>query len=233
MEHLDVCKTNGSSGLPARSSLQPPSINHVPNPDRPSNPFSVTTQPEWVERQTGQGPSLPARIPHRDLPSATNGAAMPPLQPMKSSIGSGGQVRIPNRSASQVSSASAASAVSDTSSGKVMQRPSVPRKPVQLSSYSSQNPALGAIKSPETIGRNNAAPAPPPPRRSNTGEAGRNTSALAVPPRASPAKSLLDDEDGIGKPSLPPRSNTAAFMDDADEGGDGGSLSSWQPLRPT
>ncbi|KAF2201845.1 hypothetical protein GQ43DRAFT_462844 [Delitschia confertaspora ATCC 74209] len=37
------------NGLPARSRVQPPSNDHFPNPNRPSNPFKPSPEPDWVE----------------------------------------------------------------------------------------------------------------------------------------------------------------------------------------
>lgn len=36
-------------GLPVRSNVDPPAGNMTPNPQRPSNPFSPTTEPDWVK----------------------------------------------------------------------------------------------------------------------------------------------------------------------------------------
>ncbi|ORY00017.1 SacI homology domain-domain-containing protein [Clohesyomyces aquaticus] len=37
------------NGLPARSRVQAPSNDHLPNPKRPSNPFTPSPEPDWVE----------------------------------------------------------------------------------------------------------------------------------------------------------------------------------------
>lgn len=37
------------NGLPARSLVQPPNSNFLPNPNRPSNPFTPSLEPDWVE----------------------------------------------------------------------------------------------------------------------------------------------------------------------------------------
>lgn len=50
------------SGLPARSRVQPPSADHFPNSKRPSNPFTPSPEPDWVEvRTTGRPEPPPAR----------------------------------------------------------------------------------------------------------------------------------------------------------------------------
>ncbi|KAJ4344445.1 Inositol-1,4,5-trisphosphate 5-phosphatase 1 [Didymosphaeria variabile] len=50
------------NGLPARSRVQPSSNDHFPNPKRPSNPFTPSPEPDWVEvRTTGRPEPPPAR----------------------------------------------------------------------------------------------------------------------------------------------------------------------------
>jgi hypothetical protein len=51
------------NGLPARSRVQPPSHDHFPNPKRPSNPFTPSPEPDWVEvkRMGGKPEPPPAR----------------------------------------------------------------------------------------------------------------------------------------------------------------------------
>lgn len=36
------------TGQPARSKLQPPTEDHIPNPNRPSNPFTPSEAPDWI-----------------------------------------------------------------------------------------------------------------------------------------------------------------------------------------
>jgi hypothetical protein len=48
------------NGLPARSRVQPPSNDHIPNPKRPSNPFTPSPEPDWVEvKRIGGRPEPP------------------------------------------------------------------------------------------------------------------------------------------------------------------------------
>ncbi|KAF2109040.1 SacI homology domain-containing protein [Lophiotrema nucula] len=51
------------NGLPARSRAQPPTDDHIPNPNKPSNPFTPSPEPDWVEvkRMTGKPEPPPAR----------------------------------------------------------------------------------------------------------------------------------------------------------------------------
>jgi inositol-1,4,5-trisphosphate 5-phosphatase len=49
-----------SEGLPARARIQPPSNDHIPNPNRPSNPFTPSPEPDWVEiNKLGTRPEPP------------------------------------------------------------------------------------------------------------------------------------------------------------------------------
>ncbi|KAK4995401.1 Inositol-1,4,5-trisphosphate 5-phosphatase 1 [Elasticomyces elasticus] len=47
------------NGLPARSQVQTPSKDHTLNPNRPSNPFTPTSEPDWVKVDK------PRPVPHR------------------------------------------------------------------------------------------------------------------------------------------------------------------------
>jgi endonuclease/exonuclease/phosphatase family metal-dependent hydrolase len=51
------------NGLPARSRVQAPSNNHIPNQNRPSNPFTPSSEPDWikVERIAEKPAPPPAR----------------------------------------------------------------------------------------------------------------------------------------------------------------------------
>ncbi|KAI4951112.1 hypothetical protein J4E91_003817 [Alternaria rosae] len=37
------------NGLPAKARVEPPSNNHFPNPNRPSNPFTPSPEPDWID----------------------------------------------------------------------------------------------------------------------------------------------------------------------------------------
>ena len=47
------------NGMPARSTVERPSNSHILNPARPSNPFSPTSEPDWVKVE--KPPALPSR----------------------------------------------------------------------------------------------------------------------------------------------------------------------------
>ncbi|KAF1992884.1 hypothetical protein P154DRAFT_478416 [Amniculicola lignicola CBS 123094] len=47
------------NGLPARSRVEPPSNGHFPNPKKPSNPFTPSPEPDWVEVKRMNRPDPP------------------------------------------------------------------------------------------------------------------------------------------------------------------------------
>lgn len=67
------------NGLPARSRAQPPSNDHFPNPKRPSNPFTPSPEPDWVEvkRMGSRAEPPPARGTARAHTVDFNGTSTP------------------------------------------------------------------------------------------------------------------------------------------------------------
>ncbi|KAF2649471.1 hypothetical protein K491DRAFT_698059 [Lophiostoma macrostomum CBS 122681] len=53
------------NGLPARSRVQPPSNDHFPNPNRPSNPFTPSPEPDWVDIKRERAGGRPEPPPTR------------------------------------------------------------------------------------------------------------------------------------------------------------------------
>jgi len=50
------------NGLPAQARVQPPTRDHFPNPKRPSNPFTPSPEPDWVEvKRMGKPQPPPTR----------------------------------------------------------------------------------------------------------------------------------------------------------------------------
>ena len=54
-------------GLPVRSAVGPPTSNMIPNPQRPSNPFSPTAEPDWTKVR-GTGASKISEKPRSSTP---------------------------------------------------------------------------------------------------------------------------------------------------------------------
>jgi hypothetical protein len=202
------------NGMPARSTVQPPSAGHTLNPSRPSNPFSPTTEPDWIKIEKPDAP--PARnlsLLQRKLP--------PALQ----------------QSAPQASSSPLRTPDTDTAVPvhlKQTLRKPAPPKPTKPVILRSPSPA-------SSVTSTRSVPPVPEPRRSNTGASTRNilpppplrvnSGALAaerrsIPMPPPPRKAVAKTEDEV--PTLPPRRPTAPLMDENGEE----QLKDWVPLKP-
>jgi len=216
------------NGVPAQSTLRPPGRGMSPNPNRPSNPFTPSDEPDWVkvDGEPVAGP-LPTRsraafqgagkvVPPRKLPPAHGSSEslpqLPPRRAMPQNDGTG-----TSRPESPASQNSAPTRSASTASRKPA--PPIPRKPMALSSPTSVQPPMNPLGDVKTVAKASTPPAAPPPRRS-----GASAKLSKRPP----------EEDG-GRPQLPPRNvaaaNTTALMDAKDEAGMD-SLKDWEVLRP-
>ncbi|KAF2265672.1 hypothetical protein CC78DRAFT_183975 [Lojkania enalia] len=79
------------NGLPARSRIQPPSSDHIPNPNRPSNPFTPSPEPDWVEvERMSKKPQPPLTrgttraqiVDFNGTPFNSSTTSLPPSKPM-------------------------------------------------------------------------------------------------------------------------------------------------------
>lgn len=174
------------NGKPARSDIKPMQDGATPNPNRPSNPFTPTDEPDWVtvpRMSLGRTPSqtkssLPAPPPNprpasnspRDLPppsksssvaSLTNNFSQTTLQGASS-----------NRSSSQDVTATSDRRTSTSSASTTSKKsaPPVGRKPVHLTSSPTLSTSFPAAQSrssqnsfqgPQQPDTNSAAFAPP------------------------------------------------------------------------
>jgi hypothetical protein len=149
------------NGKPARSDIKPSQNGAVPNPNRPSNPFSPTDEPDWV--------TVPRMAPQTTFappppnPRPTNGTRKlpPPFEPasVTSLANNFSQTSLNNIPASTIRSAGSASplvaknddrrlsAASSTSSISRKAAPPVGRKPSHLTSSpsSASSPTLSTI----------------------------------------------------------------------------------------
>ena len=226
------------NGMPARSTVKPPTKDHVPNPSRPSNPFAPSSEPDWVKvEKPSEGlsrtpswqldgnseappPPPPRNLPSRKLP--------PPLDPQ-----SNGRVPFLRDRSPSVSSVASdrASIISKQTSRKPA--PTVPKKPRNLSSPSTEatSPAASAVSESSlpppqmSVSSARSVPSPPAPRRTNTG-ASRHFAAQ--PKTASPViRKPVEREDQA--PKLPPRRRTNEDL--LGSGGDE-QIQNWKPLQP-
>jgi hypothetical protein len=194
------------NGMPARSTVQPPS-GHGLNPTRPANPFRTATgEPEWIKIDAPTNATKSSLVDihgveqdrasldtTRGIPSRR---AVPPPQPPRATPQSDGSYEPysddPNRVLKQTLRKPA---------------PPKPNKPTLLRSESQQS---AAPPSPRNV------PTPPEPRRSQA--ATRN-----VTPN-------LNNEPG--PPSLPARPPTGLMDDDHHDDDDAGMMG-WKPLMPS
>ena len=229
------------NGMPARSTVKPPSNGYVPNPTKPSNPFSPSSEPDWVKVDKPNG--LPSRSTSvasasassrvrseaatRKLPPmsrAVEAAAMPPAKPPRPATF--------NESTSDDSKVQMKSTLRKPA-------PPKPNKPNLLRSESSRSTA--------SVASNRSVPPPPEPRRSHAAAAAPSSSSVqgpALPIRVSsglsessgarsvapqpppPRQVLRKTAPDTANPPLPPRPQE--LMDDDGEQ----ELKDWKPLQP-
>lgn len=222
------------NGNPARSTVQSPAPGAVLNPARPSNPYTPTSEPDWV---TVDKPDAP---PRATAASSTESSAR------------GGEIRTTAvlRKAPPPSSSSMPKQPTgnDGTSEKpqVLRKPAPPPKPRNLRSPSPASSVSSSITSrsaappvPEPRRSNTVsaagrgAMAPPPPPRVNSGGLSNERKAVVAPPPPPLSRKAVGSSEG-NSPALPPRRGTAAkaIMDDDGEIGGGDGLDGWKPLEP-
>ena len=246
--------SHSSIGLPARSTIQPPSKNSILNSQRPSNPFTPTSEPDWV---TVARPTLHPQASNQSRngtgtmssnTSTTSRKLPPPLKPAQSPPYNSGLASKTSQGAYNPPSPSSSSVASTTSS-TISRKPAppVPKKPVLLSRPSdAQRPTTDTVPAPlatlSSMATSNPKPqspgesaklVPSPPYR--TGSLSTGVSYPQVPPqqdsRRDPQASIVDDG-----PPLPPRGasskkGSSVGLLDADDGRVVG-IPSLQPLKP-
>lgn len=147
---------------PARSDLKPPQKTLIPNPNRPSNPYTPTDEPDWVtvprmtkpQQQTTKSVAPPPPNPRNSNSSSTNGTrnAPPPFNPTETAVSTLSK-NLAQTSLSNNSTASLPLSASDRrlststiSSTSKKAPPPVARKPIHLTSSrsSTSSPTLSA-----------------------------------------------------------------------------------------
>ena len=245
--------------LPARSSIEAADSKHQPNPKRPSNPFTPSSEPDWIvvpksAVSQGRGNQRTSRPPSTQV-SRHPPASFDPAESLpSSSVHVNGGPLTSNR-ASMSRTASFASSASSSKGASRKPAPPIPKKPELLTRNSSQQSGLGSQRKDDprlssarmtsptnTPRRELVSPSlsglgfPPPPRRnvhrSQAFPPNRHTPTLP-PPRVSRRLSPnLADE---SRPPLPPRRpseiavNPGGIMDENDGGAQ--SIPSLQPRR--
>jgi hypothetical protein len=186
------------NGQPARSNLGPPQKGFIPNPNRPSNPYTPTDEPDWVtvprpepRRSSTKSVAPPPPNPRGSSSNGTNGTRRlpPPFNPSTSAVstltktfsqtglGDSTSTFKPTAGQSQPAVAERRLSTSTTSSTSKKVPPPVGRKPKHLTSPSSSksSPTLSTVS--VTASRPSAPPAQP--TRSTTA----NHTTLPAPPK--------------------------------------------------
>jgi synaptojanin len=222
------------NGMPARSTVKPPSNGYyVPNPARPSNPFSPTTESDWVKVERPSAPPSRAASVASGMSRASRvtGEMMPPRKPVPSDSGAAA----PEKPLRPVS----ISGPIDDGRYHLKQTlrkpaPPKPNKPNLLRSESSQSTA--------SISSTRTAPPLPEARRvisrtqtpSTSTRASLDMSRIAAP-QPPLSRTMLrkvvpgQQEDPGVIPPLPPRRPTNGLMDE----GSTQELKGWEPLKPS
>lgn len=223
------------NGVPARSMVKPPSSSHVLNPNRPSNPYTHTAEPDWVkvEKRDAQPPSRPSSVysvasqasqatiattksesAPRKLPAPYRTEEPPPEKPSRPAAFDG-----------------------NASDGKVhlkqtLRKPAPPPKPSLLRSDTGQSATS-----------TRSVPPPPPEPRRPTNVSSSAVSSVAFPPsprkpleqsavspapQPPPLRKKVGPATEVANPPLPPRKANTELMDF--EGGQ--DLQDWEPLKP-
>jgi hypothetical protein len=239
-------------GQPARSTIKPPQNGLIPNPNRLSNPYSISDEPDWVTvprppppRGSKNTNSQPPPNPRPAAPGATNGTRKlpPPFAPTVSEL---------TRNVSQASlhddmatprpafptrpSERRLSTSTTTSSSSKKAPPPVARKPVHLTASPSLTPSPTISNISATSVRNTITAQKP---RSST----IDQTGFAPPPRRTTAprglgidaefiKREIEDKRTSTPPAPPqPRRQGGTKMNTAAE--DEGPKPRLPPRRPT
>ncbi|KAH6671128.1 SacI homology domain-containing protein [Halenospora varia] len=250
------------NGQPARSAINPPKNGFIPNPDRPSNPYTPTDEPDWVTVPRIQSRSqndLRYTPPPPNPRGSTNGSRkLPPLfDPNASSVPQVTRkfsetsiresttkktIAPPPTLARRLSS-------STTSSTSKKAPPPVARKPVHLTSLPSSNssPTLSTINAFASTSRSSTSTsiAPPQPPRPTAPD----HTGFAPPPRRAtgPAPSTSNSYSNskfatqlrkeTSTPPQPPQPRRQGVLKKANSNGNGidddGPRPSLPPRRPT
>lgn len=234
------------NGQPARSTVKPPQSGLVPNPQRPSNPYSLTEEEDWITVNRASQfspPPLSTTNGTRKLPPPFN----PSTNPMTSLSNNLSQTSLQETSLARkalpanLQSADRRLSTSSTTSSKKAPPP-IGRKPVHLISSRSSTSSPTLNSTPKVIPRNVVLPSQtsrstsidhtgfaPPPRRA--------TAAVSSNSPTYGRKDLSDKRELSSPPPPPPqprrtgleKKSISAMKRDGDEGPRPG----LPPRRPT
>ena len=228
------------NGMPARSTVKPPGSNQVPNPTRPSNPFSPTMEPDWVKVEKPEAPpSRPSSV-YSNVSQASQARS----ETTKSELVSRRSPPPPKPQETTPEKPARPATFDGANDGKVHLKqtlrkpapPPKPNKPNLLRSDSNQSRASSVrsvppLPEPRKVSNTSSIVSsnvtfPPPPQRSSNGSTEQSTRSAvpqAPPPRKKPAPAA--------EPSNPPLPSRRADTGLMDETG-GQELQDWEPLQP-
>jgi hypothetical protein len=245
------------NGQPARSSVQPPGRGAIPNPNRLTNPFAPSDEPDWVTipkpirtnttesfqstassiesmNPRGRGP-IARKLPP---PFSPTGSVHPPTNgnnaPRTANINT---ITATNTSAATAPPTRRPSDSNTSRSSSSLSKkapPPVAKKPVHLTSNSPVMSANGGYpppnQNPQTLPVRSMTGVQtefPPPPRRATGFDGAQQPPPPQPRRSGASRTPTESKDD-GGPRLPPRPVDLLNDDDHDTG-----LKGWEVLKPT
>ncbi|KAL8936897.1 MAG: hypothetical protein Q9211_003960 [Gyalolechia sp. 1 TL-2023] len=245
-------------GLPARSQAQPPRNNVVLNPARPSNPFTATTEPDWVMVVRSQeARNSGGKIDTPPTPPSRRGTRISPTSNGHPAAHQGAPDLAPKHGVS--ASKEQIGSLSPSKASDVLRKPAppVPKKPAVLSTSSAgpdtpQGRARGESKPSTTDQHSNGSrtrvgkpdttiPTPPPrPRQTDPGVMAPKVGAVAGTRKTSPNARRLSERQR--PPSAPitdvtpsrrgeVNSSRRDLLEEDNVGA--GAIPSLQPLRPS
>lgn len=234
-------------GLPVRSAVADGRRGQIPNPKRPSNPFTNTDEPDWIkvghssggrardQSQSTKGSDIPPRIPQREAINRTT-PTLHHSHSMQTSPSNGRVSRIAESEQFNFNQSLSGPGPSNPTSALLRKpAPPVPKKPAQLSSPESTTSEFARV-SPVERSNNASAGAstlPPPPPRRNTKSISSSTSAEADLRPQFHSPDVPSRHSSV--PPLPQRSSTIRFTnnnlldEDVDAARD---IPSLKPTRP-
>ncbi|KAL5121928.1 Inositol-1,4,5-trisphosphate 5-phosphatase 1 [Pleosporales sp. CAS-2024a] len=239
------------NGLPAKARIQPPQEGYMPNPKRPSNPFTPSPEPDWVDVQRmggGRPEPPPARGSQRartvDFNSSSNNNNNDNNNNNKNGTANAQARKLivpafPTHAAQTANMDGSRDARNDVRRpGSAASTRSLPTRPAAPGSFATpwqqraagpqvlRKPAPPPIpnKKPALLSKNSAHSMPPY-RDDDTTPTPTPTPPMALPPRRSMAERRpvpnLVDGDTQAKPPLPPRTGTGLSSESGGRGGGG------------
>ncbi|WPH03674.1 Hypothetical protein R9X50_00655700 [Acrodontium crateriforme] len=233
------------NGMPARSTVKPPAENARPNPLRPSNPYTPTSEPDWVKVENPQTPlsrsasmaSTTSRISQAKSERPVPRTLAPPYN--------ANETPAPPKPPRPPTTEDTPGSTNKIHLKQTLRKPAPPKpeKPSVLRSASGQS-TTSTSPLPKTL-----VPPPPEPRRGNNSSHVANTGMLPPPPSrirdgaeetshtgaplpppsrsSSRAVSGATVDLSTTSPMLPPRKPLNGLMDEANTQELG-----WEPLKP-